>query len=85
MVRRTLKTAGMPVGQGYLGRVVDALGLPVDGKGAIEPEGYRPMETPALTEAMSLSTLSTSPISSGAGEGSQCSTVPGPDGGRPCP
>ncbi len=47
MVRRTLKTAGMPVGQGYLGRVVDALGLPVDGKGAIEPEGWRPMETPA--------------------------------------
>ncbi len=47
MVRRTLKTAGMPVGQGYLGRVVDALGLPVDGKGSIEPEGYRPVETPA--------------------------------------
>ncbi|MCI8808249.1 MAG: F0F1 ATP synthase subunit alpha, partial [Oscillospiraceae bacterium] len=47
MVRRTLKTAGMPVGEGYLGRVVDALGLPVDGKGAIEPEGWRPMETPA--------------------------------------
>ena len=47
MVRRTLKTAGMPVGEGYLGRVVDALGLPLDGKGAIEPEGYRPMETPA--------------------------------------
>ena len=47
MVRRTLKTAGMPVGEGYLGRVVDALGLPLDGKGSIEPEGYRPMETPA--------------------------------------
>ena len=47
MVRRTLKTAGMPVGSGYLGRVVDALGTPVDGKGSIEPEGYRPMETPA--------------------------------------
>ncbi len=47
MVRRTLKTAGMPVGKGYLGRVVDALGLPLDGKGSIEPEGYRPMETPA--------------------------------------
>ncbi len=47
MVRRTLKTAGMPVGEGYLGRVVDALGLPLDGKGAIEPEGYRPMEAPA--------------------------------------
>ena len=48
MVRRTLKTAGMPVGQGYLGRVVDALGVPVDGKGAIEPEGWRPMETGLL-------------------------------------
>ena len=47
MVRRTLKTAGMPVGKDYLGRVVDALGLPVDGKGSIEPEGYRPIETPA--------------------------------------
>ena len=47
MVRRTLKTAGMPVGEGYLGRVVDALGVPVDGKGSIEPEGYRPIETPA--------------------------------------
>ncbi len=47
MVRRTLKTAGMPVGGDYLGRVVDALGLPVDGKGSIEPEGYRPIETPA--------------------------------------
>ncbi len=41
MVRRTLKTAGMPVGDGYLGRVVDALGVPVDGKGAIEPEDYQ--------------------------------------------
>ena len=47
MVRRTLKTAGMPVGGAYLGRVVDALGLPVDGKGSIEPERYRPIETPA--------------------------------------
>ena len=47
MVRRTLKTAGMPVGEAYLGRVVDALGLPVDGRGSIEPESYRPMETPA--------------------------------------
>lgn len=47
MVRRTLKTAGMPVGGGYLGRVVDALGIPVDGKGSIEPEGYRPIEAPA--------------------------------------
>ncbi len=47
MVRRTLKTAGMPVGDGFLGRVVDALGVPVDGKGPIRPEGYRPIENPA--------------------------------------
>jgi len=47
MVRRTLKTAGMPVGEGFLGRVVDALGSPVDGKGPIEHDGYRPMESPA--------------------------------------
>jgi len=38
MVRRTLRTAGMPVGKGYLGRVVNALGSPIDGKGAIEHE-----------------------------------------------
>ena len=47
MVRRTLKTAGMPVGEGFLGRVVDALGVPIDGKGKIMAEGYRPIEAPA--------------------------------------
>ncbi|MCI9120422.1 MAG: F0F1 ATP synthase subunit alpha [Oscillibacter sp.] len=47
MVRRTLKTAGMPVGEAFLGRVVDALGVPVDGKGRILAEGFRPMESPA--------------------------------------
>ena len=47
MVRRTLKTAGMPVGDAYLGRVVDALGIPIDGKGAIRPDTYRPIEAPA--------------------------------------
>ena len=47
MVRRTLKTAGMPVGEEYLGRVVDALGVPLDGKGQITAEAYRPIETPA--------------------------------------
>jgi len=47
MVRRTLKTAGMPVGEGFLGRVVDALGVPVDGKGKIIPESRRPIEAPA--------------------------------------
>ena len=47
MVRRTLKTAGMPVGDAYLGRVVDALGIPIDGKGAIQPDTRRPIEAPA--------------------------------------
>ena len=47
MVRRTLKTAAMRVGEGFLGRVVDALGMPVDGKGPIEAETHRPIEAPA--------------------------------------
>ena len=47
LVRRTKKTAGMPVGEGFLGRVVDALGVPVDGKGRIQTEGRRPIEAPA--------------------------------------
>ena len=46
-VRRTGKTAGVPVGEGFLGRVVDALGVPVDGLGEIEASGYMPVETPA--------------------------------------
>jgi len=46
-VRRTGKIAGIPVGEGFLGRVVDALGSPIDGKGAIQPSGYRPIEMPA--------------------------------------
>ena len=46
-VRRSGKTAGMPVGSGFLGRVVDALGRPIDGKGEIRPEDYRPIEAPA--------------------------------------
>ena len=44
---RTYKEAGIPVGEGYIGRVVDALGAPVDGKGSIKESGYRPVETPA--------------------------------------
>ncbi len=47
LVRRTKKTAGMPVGDGFLGRVVDALGVPIDGKGRIQAEGRRPIEAPA--------------------------------------
>ncbi|MDE6899222.1 MAG: F0F1 ATP synthase subunit delta, partial [Lawsonibacter sp.] len=43
IVRRTKKTAGMPVGDGFLGRVVDSLGVPMDGKGRIEVEARRPI------------------------------------------
>ena len=46
-VRRTGKTAGVPVGDAFLGRVVDALGVPVDGLGEIEASGYMPVEAPA--------------------------------------
>ena len=47
IVRRTSKTAGIPVGDGFLGRVVDALGMPIDGQGDIPSEGYLPIESPA--------------------------------------
>jgi F-type H+/Na+-transporting ATPase subunit alpha len=47
-VRRTGEILSAPVGDGYLGRVVDPLGTPVDGLGAIEPlEGRRPLEVQA--------------------------------------
>jgi len=46
-VRRTGRTAGIPVGDGFIGRVIGPLGNPIDGEGRINAEGYRPMETPA--------------------------------------
>ncbi len=46
-VRRTGKRAGVGVGEHFLGRVVNALGDPVDGLGDIVESGYRPIETPA--------------------------------------
>ena len=46
---RTGKRAGVPVGDGFLGRVIDALGAPIDGAGAIKEEGYMPVEQPAPT------------------------------------
>ncbi|MCI8520286.1 MAG: F0F1 ATP synthase subunit alpha [Clostridia bacterium] len=45
--KRTGKVAEVPVGDGLLGRVVDALGNPIDGKGAIDSDGYRNVEEPA--------------------------------------
>lgn len=46
-VRRTGHIIEVPVGNGMCGRVVDALGRPVDGKGAIRPDGHRAIESPA--------------------------------------
>ena len=46
-VRRTGKTAGVPVGEEYIGRVVNALGVPIDGKGDIFSKDYRSIENPA--------------------------------------
>jgi F-type H+-transporting ATPase subunit alpha len=46
-VRRTGEVLSVPVGDGYLGRVVDSLGNPIDGKGAIETTGRRELELQA--------------------------------------
>ena len=46
-VKRTGKVVSVPVGKGLLGRVVNALGEPIDGKGPITAEAYRPIESPA--------------------------------------
>ena len=43
-VTRTGKKAGVPVGNKYVGRVVNALGAPIDGKGEIEADDYRPIQ-----------------------------------------
>ncbi len=46
-VARTGMRAGVPVGEGLLGRVINALGEPIDGKGEFSAEGFRPVESPA--------------------------------------
>ena len=46
-VKRTGRVVSVPVGQSLIGRVVNALGEPIDGKGSITPEAYRPVEAPA--------------------------------------
>lgn len=46
-VKRTGKVVSVPVGEALLGRVVDALGQPIDAKGPIEAEKYLPIERPA--------------------------------------
>ncbi|MGP1589363.1 F0F1 ATP synthase subunit alpha [Oribacterium sp. oral taxon 102] len=44
---RTGRMAGIPVGDAYLGRVIDALGAPIDGRGSIPADDYRAIEQPA--------------------------------------
>lgn len=44
LVRTTGRIASVPVGDGLIGRVVNALGEPIDGKGPIQFDGYRPIE-----------------------------------------
>ena len=46
-VKRTGRVVSVPVGEKLIGRVVNALGEPIDGKGTIEAEAYRPIESPA--------------------------------------
>ena len=46
-VMRTGRRAGIPAGEGFLGRVVDALGAPIDGKGEIKAYTYMPIESEA--------------------------------------
>jgi len=47
IVKRTGRVVSVPVGAGLIGRVVNALGEPIDGKGPITAEAYRPIEAPA--------------------------------------
>ena len=47
VIKRTGRVVSVPVGKNLLGRVVDALGEPIDGKGPIDAEDYRPIETNA--------------------------------------
>ena len=47
VVLRSGKAAGIPVGEAFLGRVIDPLGAPIDGKGEISESDYYPIESPA--------------------------------------
>ena len=58
LVTRSGKRAGIPVGEKFLGRVIDPLGEPIDGKGPIESVGYNPIEkqAPGILERQSVDT-----------------------------
>ena len=56
-VTRTKKKAGIPVGDAFLGRIVNALGAPIDGKGEIKEDDYRAIEqeAPGIVDRQSVS------------------------------
>ena len=58
LVTRSGKRAGIPVGDDFLGRVIDPLGEPIDGKGPVNAEGYNPIEkqAPGILERQSVDT-----------------------------
>ena len=58
LVTRSGKRAGIPVGDAFLGRVIDPLGEPIDGKGPIDSVGYNPIEkqAPGILERQSVDT-----------------------------
>ena len=58
LVTRSGKRAGIPVGDAFLGRVIDPLGEPIDGKGPLEAVGYNPIEkqAPGILERQSVDT-----------------------------
>ena len=58
LVTRSGKRAGIPVGDAFLGRVIDPLGEPIDGKGPVEAVGYNPIEkqAPGILERQSVDT-----------------------------
>ena len=58
LVTRSGKRAGIPVGDGFLGRVIDPLGEPIDGKGPVNAEGHNPIEkqAPGILERQSVDT-----------------------------
>ena len=70
-VVRTKKKAGIPVGKGFIGRIINALGEPIDGKGDIKEEDYRPIENeaPGIVDRKSVDT----PLETESSQSIQCS------------
>ena len=56
-VKRTHRKAGVPVGEAFLGRIVNSLGEPIDSMGELKPEGFMPLEqeAPGIVERKSVS------------------------------